>query len=560
MGRTGKGMPRITGGTAFVPLVVASLIAAALAACSGPSPATPSGVPATSTTLVVTAVRTPSGQTAFGGTLRLASREAPAHFDVHFDASPALSTWGPGIVYSRLMRVTSGHDVTLPSLAVECELCRRWTMEDERTFLFELREEVRWGVEGVVQGRALDANDIVFSYGRQRGADAPNRGLLAAVDAVEAVGLGAVRITLAVPDADVLLGLADARSKVVAPEAVAVHGDLREGPVIGTGPWRLINADAFAFRFERNDGYFEEGLPYAAGLEISVIPDEANRDAAFRVGLVDVMDMEPQAWLDFQAARPNAPMLAVQEQGVGMELALNASREPFDDPALRRAVFQAHDPWRAVGDMWLGMAYVGPGFPVAGASWLLTREELQSYFNRPGLARAAVEAAGGAARTPVTIRVGNYGQAYIGHAERLGEELRAVGLDVDVELVSRRLFGEVVWLGGDYQVLLGPTPPVTTPNAYLLNVLHSGGVWNRSGVADAEMDRLIEAQAGEYDPARRRALVLDIQRRTLELGVRYMPATRVSVWTWQPWISEFHPNFAGFEYSHWARVRITGQP
>ena len=72
--------------------------------------------------------------------MNLATRENIAHQDVHQDASPALSTWGPGIVYSRLLRFQSGAELDLPSLAVECELCEGWGMSEAGTeFMFRLR-------------------------------------------------------------------------------------------------------------------------------------------------------------------------------------------------------------------------------------------------------------------------------------------------------------------------------------------------------------------------------------------------------------------------------------
>ncbi|MDA1188415.1 MAG: ABC transporter substrate-binding protein [Chloroflexi bacterium] len=491
---------------------------------------------------------------AYGGTLRLATREAPVHFDVHFDASTALSTWGPGLEYSRLMRFTTGPDVVLPGLVVECELCERWVMEDDRTFLFELREGVRWHEGELVDDRTLNAGDVVYSYDRQRSPSGPNAGLLAAVDGVEAVGEFAVRITLAVPDADFMLGLADARSKIVAPETVAVNGDLRNGPIVGTGPWKLASFSDFAYVFERNQSYFEDGLPYADGLEVHIIPDQANRYAAFRVGQLDIVDMEPNQWQDLLDDKPDAPSLFARETGTGMELGINASREPFDDPAVRRAVFQAHDPWNAIEDIWDGAAYVSPGFPISDPSWLLERDELAAVFGNPEQAREAVR---GVDR-PVVIRVGNYGQSYLDHAARLAEEMRAVGFDASIEIVNQRLFGDAVWFGGDYQIFLGPVPLITTPNAYLFGTLHSAGVWNTTGLADANLDRLIEQQAVEYDTAVRRGLVQDIQRWMLDQAVRYMPATRISIWTWQQNVRGFHPNFAGFEYSHWSNVWFEG--
>jgi ABC-type transport system substrate-binding protein len=103
-------------------------------------------------------------------------------------------------------------------------------------------------------------------------------------------------------------------------------------------------------------------------------------------------------------------------------------------------------------------------------------------------------------------------------------------------------------------MFVGPTAPISTPNGYLLPVLHSSGVWNTTGHDDEELDALLEAQAVSLDGAHRQMLILQIQERMLSQGYRFMPATRTSIWTWTPRVKGFHPNFAGFEYIHWSKV------
>ncbi len=523
------------------------------------TPLPPTQTPArveTSTPVPATPTAAPSGQ--YGGALRLVGRERIAHFDVHNDISPALSTWGPGIVYSRLMRFSLGTDMVLPSLAVECELCEGWEMSDETTFVFRLRDDVRWQDVEPTFGRSLDAEDIVFSYGRQREIGRPNAPILRGIRSIEAPAPDLLRITLETPDADFLLALADGHSKIVAREAVEINGDLMDGPTVGSGPWiwRDTRSDG-GHTFVRNPDYFEAGLPFVDTLEIHVITDQLTRDTAFAVGLLDVIDLDPQAWFEITQGGTDERVLLAREPGTGLELAMNTSEAPFDDIGVRRAVFQAIDPWGAIADVWSDAAFVSLGLPAARSDWLLGDDEMRRYFGDPDLALDLLRSAGVDGPVPFTIKVGSFGQAYLDHADRVARELQRVGFDPSIEVVNRRIFGDEVWLGGGYQMFIGPIPPQLSPNGYLFSVLHSRGAWNTAGYGDEELDRLIEAQAIEYDPGRRRELALDIQRHVLDKAYRFMPATRVSVWTWGPRVRNFHPNFAGFEYGHWARVSIS---
>lgn len=487
----------------------------------------------------------------------MSSRANIAHQDVHDEASPILATWGPGIAYSRLMRLQSGPDVRLPSLAVECELCESWELDAEGAFVFQLRADVTWQDLVPVNGRVLTAEDVAFSYERQSQPDRPNAALLRMIDGVETRGLRTLRISLSVPDADFMLSLAHGHSKIVAPESVSLNTDLRDGPTVGSGPWTFIETRPDAFHeFSRNPTYFEASLPLVDKLSIHIVPDSAIRHAAFRVGSLDFEQMDGPKWKEYRQRTPTAPFQLIPDPTAGLEIGLNAGSSPFDDLSVRRAVFQAIDPWSAIDEVWHGNAFMAPGSPIAAPEWLLPEDELRKYFAGPMKARELLREADVDMPVPVVIKVGDFGDAYQAHAARITDEMRRVGFDPKTQIINRRAFGDDVWSGGNYEMFIGPPAPSATPNGYLLPVLHSRGRLNTAGIVDLELDRLIEEQAQEQDPAIRRELVLAIQRRVLDNAYRFMPAAQISVWTWSRRVQNFHPNFAAFEYSHWSRVWI----
>ena len=491
--------------------------------------------------------------------LNLATRHRAPHLDVHQEVSPALSTWGPGIVYSRLLRLKAGPEVALPSLAVECELCETWSVEGATELVFTMRGNVLWQDAAPVHGRPLTAQDVAYSYERQGQDGWPNAGLLAMMESVSAPDADTLRVTLAAPDADFVVALADGHTKVVAREAVELAGDLRMGPTIGSGAWTLVDGGAAdAYEFERNPHYFENGLPLLNGIRMHVVEDGPTRNAAFRVGRLDVQQMDTAEWRDLLERRPDAPMLRSVDGGAGLEVALNTRAAPFDDERGRRAAFLAMNPWRAVEQVWLGAAFVGLGMPPARADWLLDEAEIRPYFADPDAARNLLAQLPSDAPREARITVGDFGERYDAHARLIAEELAAAGFRASVGKVNRRVFAEQVWLGGDYQMFVGPIAPMTTPNAYLLTLLHSEGRWNTTGHADVGLDALIEAQAQEFDDARRGELARQIQARALEGAYRYMPAGSVSIWSWWPRVRGFHPNFAASEYALLAQGRGGG--
>ena len=524
-----------------------------------PPTATPSPTPvpastATPVPIVPTPEPTPDSRRR-GGTLNLSTSENIAHLDVHMDVSPSLSTWGPGIVYSRLLRLKSGPDVNLPSLAVECDLCASWSMESPTTYRFELRPDARWQDIGPVYARAVTAEDVTFSYLRQVGPELPNSALLYNVAELRELDPHTLRITLDAPDADALLAFADGHSKIVAPEAVELNGDLRDGPTVGSGPWVLKGTSPDnRHEFGPNQYYYDQGLPLLDKLNILIMPDEGTRNAAFQTGMIDVMNMSPGEWATYTQRFPNAPFMKVPQPGVGAEVAFKTTVPPFDNLAVRRAAILGMEPMKAIEEHWGGFGFVGQGIPAASPDWLIPQEELSGRFDRRSDAETLLNSSGVTRPIPLVITVGDFGEAYTSHAHAISVELQELGFEVETDIVNRREFGERVWLGGEYQLMLGPPAPVTAPNGFLFPVLHSEGIWNTTGHRDDTLDELIEAQAVEFDSRKRAELIRSIQERVLDQGYRFMPAAREAVWSWRNHVRDFHPNFSAFEYHHWARV------
>lgn len=497
---------------------------------------------------------TPDSRT-HGGTLNLESSRNIAHQDVHQDVSPALSTWGPGIAYSRLLRLESGPDTALPSMVVECDICADWTMESPTSYLFNLRDNVAWQNLDPVGGRTLDADDVIFSYQRQINPDFPNSPLLRNIAALEYLGPLTLRVRFGLPDADALLTLADGHSKIVAPETLIQGGDLRDGPTVGTGPWMLEDSSPdVAHSFSRHPDYFEPDIPLVDNLKILIITDEATRDAAFQTGMTDIHEMEPTEWVQHIQQLPNAPSLQIPQPGNGIEVAFKTTESPFDDARARRAAMLSMDPLRIIEEQWEGFGFVGAGFPVASPEWLLSDSEISGRFNDADAAQSLLREAGLSSGALVAITVGDFDQSHLDYAHAVSVGMQSVGFDTRVDIVNRRQFGETAWLQGDYQLMVGPPAPVSTPNGFLLPVFHSEGIWNTTGHRDAELDELLEAQSIEHDPEKRTKLIHRIQNRILDQGYRFMPFTRASIWTWHPRVRDFHPNFALSEYHHWTKV------
>jgi peptide/nickel transport system substrate-binding protein len=539
--------------------------------CSSSSP-TPlpgttdsNGVPLPPPTPVIAPA--PSGST--GGTLTVVAAAEIPHLDVHQEVQETLTALGPGLAYSRLLRLKSGQGSNQPNLLLECDLCQSWHLNDDLAYVFTLRPDVRWQNLPPVNGRTLVADDIVFSLNRLKTKGWPNAPLLSSIGDAKALDNQTVQIELSLQDADALLALADGHVKIVAPEVVAEYGDLKAAPVIGTGPWIWQGTDSDqSMEFIRNPNYFEGGLPFLDQLNVTVMRTDPlanspgsvalDKVAAFKAGLVDVLSVDPSEWDLVRKNNSDFQSVVSRRSGSGIVLAMNAQMPNLQETAVRQAVFQAIDPWDYLDTVWSGQGFASVGIPVQESDWLLERQEMrQNFFADPGKARQLLIDSG--QKLPVdlevTVRIERTGGENLVLEERLMADLTAVGFNPEIRRMNPVQFNDlVIGPAREFQLAVGAVPPTSTTNSYLFGLLHSQGRWNLAGHEDTQLDTMIELQSAEFDDVARREQLVEIQRWVLDQAYLFSPVTTASRWVFSSDLKGFEPNTALSEYNFWSRT------
>src|SRR5215470_1211935 len=290
-----------------------------------------------------------TGQPRRGGILRARGRD-PVHFDPHLTRNQRTHAV-LSFVYSKLLQHKVGADVQPGTFIVEPDLAERWEAPDDRTYIFHLRQGVRWHNKPPVNGRELVAEDVKFTFDRFLTEPGnPERQLLEAVDRVEVVDRYTVKFLLKEPFVWLLNILASAICMwIIAPEVVEKYGDLKKvETAIGTGPFLLESYEPNVKTiFKRNPDYFRQGLPYIDGVEWLVVQDESTWLAMYRTGQLDTGP--GNNWTvrqeDLEALKKSHPHLHYQDM-----LAINSTtiwmrtdQPPFNDVRIRRAISQAVD-------------------------------------------------------------------------------------------------------------------------------------------------------------------------------------------------------------------------
>ena len=130
-----------------------------------------------------------------GGILHVRGYDPP-HFDPHLTRSFKTHTT-LSFVYSKLLRHKVGGDVPPGTFSVEPDLAERWEVPDDTTYIFHLRQGVKWHKKPPVNGRELVAEDVKFSFDRFLTEPGnAERQLLESVDRVEVVDRHTVKFLL----------------------------------------------------------------------------------------------------------------------------------------------------------------------------------------------------------------------------------------------------------------------------------------------------------------------------------------------------------------------------
>ena len=186
-------------------------------------------------------------------------------------------------------------------------LAESWSMPDDTTVIWHIRQGVYWDNKAPVNGREFDAYDVEWNYHRYLGLgdfteDGPSAYIsifsFVEVESVTATDKWTVVVKLTKPQLDVLGKMLNSYWMALPREVVEKYGDYKDWRnAVGTGPWRLTEVvEGSSVTWEKNPNYWgydekfpENRLPYIDELRSLLMKEMATRLAALRTGKLDMM-------------------------------------------------------------------------------------------------------------------------------------------------------------------------------------------------------------------------------------------------------------------------------
>ena len=440
-----------------------------------------------------------------GGSLVFGSVTEVASLDPHVYQGTAWKTINL-CLYNSLL----GFDQTGQPTAA---LAERWETPDSKTIIFHLRKGVKFH-----KGQNFTANDVKFSLERilDPATGATLRSNLKGVQ-VTVVDDYTVRVEKDVPDVTLLSVLAMGETAIVSAEWMKSEPNIKV-QANGTGPFVLVdNEPKVRVVVARNPNYFEEGLPYLDKIDFRMIKNGEARVNALKTGAVDVIDTVP--WKDIDILKAQSGLVVDVEDGEFMNLWLNATKKPLDDPRVRKAISYAIDR-QAVSEA----AFFGYGTPLYGpptiaGSWYYN-EDLSKTFKRDvEKAKQLLAEAGYAKGFDLELLTYHGLQIYTVTAQIIQANLKEIGINVDIKLSEWAAVVENKNKGTYDFLIYGVTIKSPDPDVYSYYFGAESTYWAKPiGFSDATIEDLLQKGRATTDIEERKNIYRRVEQRVLDLA------------------------------------------
>jgi peptide/nickel transport system substrate-binding protein len=441
-----------------------------------------------------------------GGILRVRGYD-PVHFDHHLTNNARTNTT-LSFVHSTLLRYKVGPEITPGTFTVEPHLAERWEQPDDTTYIFHLRQGVKWHNKPPLNGRELVAEDVQFTFNRfltEKGN--ADRYILEAVERVEAVDRYTVKFTLKEPYVWLVDVLANPRSMwIIAPEVVQQFGDLKKAEhAVGTGPFLLERYEPNVKTvFKRNPDYFLPGQPWVDGVEWLVVDDPSTALAMYRTGQ---LDCGPAPWWSVRqehvdSLKKTHPHLMYQDflSTVTHAIFMRTDMAPFNDVRVRRAISQAIDRQAIIEAAWIRgepTPAISRGLP----EWSPRIDELGAgaryYQYDPKEARRLLAEAGfpkGFKTQLHTTGGGPAGPTLIDAVQLVQRALKEVGIEAELKIQEYGAYAATTALGKFEGMAMGGLSISWEPDSVLYGLYAPDQLRNNGHVNDPKITAMLKEQ------------------------------------------------------------------
>ena len=444
----------------------------------------------------------PSGPPQRGGELRFPVTQEPIApaFDMGTAAASSVGTAAIAtLAYNGLVEVEDGKVV--PQLATG------WDQASPTRYVLDLRTDAVFH-----DGTPFDARAVKANFDRLLDPDGDGVNVPPFLESVEVLSSHQVAMNLSRPAASFLPSLRRGRVMMMSPTAVAKYA--RSDPFkasVGTGPYVFTEyRSGEVIRLERNDDYWDDDN-YLDAITISIIPSTSTQIQAFLNEEFDLIGVVPA-----QVNQVNRLPGVVLHEDIGNTfnyLSFNLLQPPFDNVDVRRGFSAALDREGIAEGVYRGYAEAASGpFSRAIGDAYEDLSGLTMQSHAPDEAEAYLSKAGYDLGSEVPFNAFTQ-SPWSDEADAMSAQLEEIGVGIDLSKEDFGSWADRIYTAKDFTMFnSGQTTRTVDPDEVIYPLVHSGGDLNVSGVADPDLDDLLDQARAEQDPGLRMEMYRDVAR------------------------------------------------
>jgi len=406
---------------------------------------------------------------------------------------------------------------------IELQAAESHEQVDEVTHVWKLKQGIKFQNVDPMWGRELTAEDVVYSFTRRR--DEPkvqnDKQLLRDYTAgFEATDKYTFRLATKAPYSPLMDELENPSYAIIPREAVEKWGDLQQH---GVGFGAYISQDfsrGERLTFVKNPDFYMKGLPYIDSGEVLIIPDDSTLNAAFKTGRLDSYWGQPRRpkvddWKTIKGIR-----VRTGNNFWHRTLLIRVDKPPFNDARVRQAIDLCIDRQDLIDKLAFGYgSFAGP--VVADMTkYALPQEELRDFYKVDiAQAKQLLAAAGYENGLEFELKVENVADLSKMY-QIVAQQLAKAGINAKLTLqelgiwLTQTLFaGLATGQPGNFEMTCYYNLPYAEPDRPLCQWFSKGQAGlSFTGYNNPVADEWISKERAEFDPDKRRQIILDAQR------------------------------------------------
>jgi peptide/nickel transport system substrate-binding protein len=316
----------------------------------------------------------------------------------------------------------------------------------------------------------------------------------------------------------------------IMPKHVYQGTDILKNPArltpIGTGPFKFAEWKKGDYiRVVRNPDYFIAGKPYLDEIVFKVASDAGARMLAFEKGEIDYLSfyLFPSSEVERVKKIPGLKTTTKGHEIFGdiLDLFFNLDRAPLNNLKVRQAVAYAIDKKDILDKADYGLGKIATGPIPSSLPWAYT-PDVAKYNHDPAMANKLLDEAGlpkndKGIRFKTTLVWDRTVPLFTKTAEILREQLKAVGIDLELKPFDRATMLDLVFTKRDFDLWVhglstGGDPAIGIQRLYLSNNIRPAPFTNASGYRNPAVDELFSKAASNPDQKARAQLYYTVQK------------------------------------------------